>query len=153
MITYDWSLSKTVSPDALTLPKGAAGTVSYTIAATRMKAGESEVAGVRGAICVTNTGAVTTIDLAIADVVEVQTGGGPFTPCVTVPVDVSAKPALGPGESHVRGLCVHGNVGEVLQGALRDQEVGPRSLLPEETAGRPWGAVDLLRGSGDAHPA
>lgn len=45
MITYDWSLSKTVSPDALTLPKGAAGTVSYTIAATRMKAGESEVAG------------------------------------------------------------------------------------------------------------
>ena len=100
VITYDWSLSKTVSPDALTLPKGAAGTVSYTIAATRTKGGESEVAGVRGAICVTNTGAVTTTGLAITDVVEVQTGGGPFTPFITVPVDVSAKPALGPGESH-----------------------------------------------------
>jgi hypothetical protein len=60
IITYDWSLTKSVSPDSLTLARGESGEVTYTIAATREKVGEHESAGVRGTICVTNTGGVTT---------------------------------------------------------------------------------------------
>jgi len=73
IITYDWSLTKSVSPDSLTLARGESGEVTYTIAATRQKVGEHESAGVRGTICVTNTGEVATEGLAITDVVEYKT--------------------------------------------------------------------------------
>jgi hypothetical protein len=76
--------------------------VTYTIAATRQKVGEHESAGVRGTICVTNTGEVATEGLAITDVVEYKKPPAvtDFTPFLTVTVDVSEKPVLGPGESH-----------------------------------------------------
>jgi hypothetical protein len=102
IITYDWSLTKSVSPDSLTLARGESGEVTYTIAATRQKVGEHESAGVRGTICVTNTGGVATEGLAITDVVEYKKPPAvtDFTPFLTVTVDVSEKPVLGPGESH-----------------------------------------------------
>lgn len=100
VITYDWSVEKAVAPDALTLDRGASGEVTYWITATRTKAAETDVFGVRGMICVTNTGEVATVGLAITDVVEVQTGGGPYQRFVTVTVDVSDNPVLDPGESH-----------------------------------------------------
>jgi hypothetical protein len=102
IITYDWSLTKSVSPDSLTLARGESGEVTYTITATREKVGEHESAGVRGTICVTNTGEVATEGLAITDVVEYKKPPAVrrFTPFLTVTVDVSEKPVLGPGESH-----------------------------------------------------
>jgi hypothetical protein len=101
IITYDWSLTKSVSPDSLTLARGESGEVTYTIAATREKVGEHESAGVRGTICVTNTGGVTTTGLMIIDVVEFKKPPEitDWTPFITVTVDVSAKPSLGPSES------------------------------------------------------
>ncbi|WP_376791037.1 hypothetical protein [Thermoflexus sp.] len=100
VITYDWSITKTVSPDDLTLALGESGEVTYWITATRHVAAEVETAGVRGTICVTNTGAVTTTGLAITDVVEVKTGSGQPQPFITVTVNVSAKPVLNPGETY-----------------------------------------------------
>lgn len=102
VITYDWSLEKTVSPDALTLARGESGEVAYTITATRQIAAEEERTGVRGSICVTNTGEVATEGLAITDVVEFKNPPvvTDWTPFLTVTVDVSEKPALNPGESH-----------------------------------------------------
>jgi hypothetical protein len=102
IITYDWSLTKSVSPDSLTLARGESGEVTYTIAATRQKVGEHESAGVRGTICVTNTGGVTTTGLMIIDVVEFKKPPEitDWTPFITVTVDVSAKPSLGPSERY-----------------------------------------------------
>jgi len=102
IITYDWSLTKSVSPDSLTLARGESGVVTYTITATRQQVGETDIFGVRGTICVTNTGKVKTQGLAITDVVEYKKPPAvtDFTPFLTVTVDVSEKPVLGPGESH-----------------------------------------------------
>lgn len=102
VITYDWSIEKTVSPGALTLARGESGEVTYRITATRHAAAEVETAGVRGTICVTNTGGVTTTGLAITDVVEYKKPPAitEWTPFLTVTIGVSAKPALGPGESY-----------------------------------------------------
>ncbi len=102
VITYDWSVEKTVTSDALTLAKGQSGEVHYTITTTRHVAAEAEIAGVRGTICVTNTGDVATEGLTITDVVEFKNPPAvtDWTPFITVTVDVSAKPSLGPGESH-----------------------------------------------------
>jgi hypothetical protein len=55
-MTGPWT--KTVTPDSLTLARGESGVVTYTITVTREKVGEHESAGVRGTICVTNTGGV-----------------------------------------------------------------------------------------------
>ncbi len=102
VITYDWSIEKAVMPNTLTLAKGASGEVTYWITATRHVAAEAETAGVRGTICVTNTGSVATEGLAITDVVEYKNPPTvtDWTPFLTVTVDVSGNPVLGPGESH-----------------------------------------------------
>jgi hypothetical protein len=102
IITYNWSLTKSVSPDSLTLARGESGVVTYTITATRQQVGETDIFGVRGTICVTNTGKVKTQGLAITDVVEYKKPPAvtDFTPFLTVTVDVSEKSELRPGESH-----------------------------------------------------
>jgi hypothetical protein len=74
--------------------------VTYTIAVTREKVGEHESAGVRGTICVTNTGDVPTADLAITDVLQWKMPGErEWKPLVSTTVDVSGNPVLDPGES------------------------------------------------------
>jgi hypothetical protein len=99
IITYDWSVEKTVTPDSLTLARGESGEVTYTITATREKVGEHESAGVRGTICVTNTGDVPTADLAITDVLQWKMPGErEWKPLVSTTVDVSGNPVLDPGE-------------------------------------------------------
>ncbi|MCS6964153.1 hypothetical protein [Thermoflexus sp.] len=102
VITYDWSVEKTVMPDALTLGRGEWGEVHYTITATRHMAAEEERAGVRGSICVTNTGERATEGLAITDVVEYKNPPAvtDWTPFITVTVDVHVNPVLDPGESY-----------------------------------------------------
>ncbi|WP_322797549.1 hypothetical protein [Thermoflexus sp.] len=102
VITYDWSVEKTVTPHTLTLGRGEWREVTYTITATRHKVAEAYVAGVRGSICVTNGGYMPTVGLAITDVVEYQAGARTrgFVPLITVTIDVSANPVLDPWESH-----------------------------------------------------
>jgi hypothetical protein len=100
-ITYDWTVEKTASPDAVLLSTESSQDVTFTITATRTKV--SERIGVRGKICVTNDGDRPTEGLTITDTVLYQTGGGRYqelTGATDVPVDVSAKPVLDRGESY-----------------------------------------------------
>lgn len=94
---YDWTLDKTADVDELTLAPNESGTVTFTITATRSE--PIDVYGVRGQICVTNGGSKPTENLTITDVVEYKVGSGKFQTLVSQPVDTSAKPVLGPGET------------------------------------------------------
>lgn len=94
---YDWTLDKTADVDGLTLAPNVSGTVTFTITATRSE--PIDLYGVRGQICVTNGGSKPTENLTITDVVEYKVGSGKFQTLVSQPVDTSAKPVLGPGET------------------------------------------------------
>ncbi len=109
---YDWSLTKKVNeimdehmhPEPSTstteIVPGVVKWIDYEISAKRTLVSASDVSGVRGQVCVTNGGGVATEGLAILDVVQKKAGSGQFTDHVSAPVDVSAKPVLGPGESY-----------------------------------------------------
>jgi hypothetical protein len=95
-VTYDWTVTKTASPDAVLLSTGSSQGVTFTITATRTKV--SERIGVRGQICVTNGGDRATEGLKIVDVVQQKKGAGDFEELTKASVDVSANPVLDPGE-------------------------------------------------------
>lgn len=97
-ITYGWAIDKSVTPDTWDLFAGDSGTSNYTVCVT--KDSGTEEAWVEGTICVTNGGDVVATE-GLAITAELKDG---YTPpndfLASAPVDVSAKPALGPGESY-----------------------------------------------------
>lgn len=56
--------------------------------------------GVRGQVCVSNTGDYPTENLSIADIVQINAGSGGFSDYIATGIDVSRHPSLLPGESH-----------------------------------------------------
>ncbi|MDQ6831553.1 MAG: hypothetical protein M3081_22045 [Gemmatimonadota bacterium] len=82
------------------IPQGQTRWLEYRIVATRTGS-NTTFSGVSGQICVTNGGDVATVGLAISDVIQYKTGGGPFQNLGAAhPVDVSAQTSLAPGASH-----------------------------------------------------
>jgi hypothetical protein len=98
VFTYDWTVLKSVDPTSLTLANGA-GSVSYTITATRTLASDVVRYGVRGQICVTNGGAVATENLMIVDQVLYKSGGGPYGPLTGATQIISVPGELAAGAS------------------------------------------------------
>ncbi len=96
--TFHWTIDKKVAPDTWNLFTGDSGTSQYTIAVT--KDNGTDTFSVDGQICVTNGGAASTENLSILDVVQYKIGAGQFQDLTSSPVDLSAKPVLGPGESY-----------------------------------------------------
>lgn len=97
-IDYDWTISKSVNPTSVEVKPGETGWVTYSIVVTRTVASDVETIGVRGEICVTNGGDVTTENLKLVDQVEYKNGPGQFQ--ALVGASQTIMPAqLGPGES------------------------------------------------------
>ncbi|MBC7242091.1 MAG: hypothetical protein H5T60_06570 [Anaerolineae bacterium] len=97
--TYDWSLTKSVTPTSMEIPAGQSGTFTYTLTATRTLVSEQEVFGVSGEICVTNGGDRVTENLKLVDQVEYKTGDGQFQPLPGASQTIIPSAQLGPGES------------------------------------------------------
>lgn len=112
-VTYDWSIDKYVlgSEEVLvtddgrlghaTVPQGETVTVDYLVVADRYVVDEIEYMGVRGYVCVRNTGGAATESLAIVDHVQaydVEVCG--YVDIAVFGVDTSGKPVLQPGEEH-----------------------------------------------------
>ncbi|PVV85115.1 hypothetical protein [Dehalogenimonas alkenigignens] len=95
--TYDWTVTKSVSPDAIELDQDESEAVTYTVTATRGEPTITNVYGVRGTITVTNGGAIATEGLTIRDIVQTKTGAGQFEDYVSKNIPVSAQ--LQPGET------------------------------------------------------
>lgn len=98
-IEYDWTIVKTADPTSIDICSGASGMITYTLTATRTIVSESEVYGVRGEICVSNTGAAPTQDFGIWDEIWYEAGPGDYHLLFSGTIDVSDKPVLNPGES------------------------------------------------------
>lgn len=98
-ITYDWTISKTVTPTSIEICSGQTGTVTYTINVTRTKVGETDVYGVRGTITVYNGGDRHTENLKIVDQVEYKTGSGQFQPLPGASQTIIPTQQLGPGDT------------------------------------------------------
>ena len=95
--TFEWTIDKSVTPDAHALQTGESGTSTYTVAVT--KSGGTDAIWVDGEVCVTNNGAVPTEGLTISDRIVAVIEGGSQT-IVSDNLDVSENPVLDPGESH-----------------------------------------------------
>jgi hypothetical protein len=96
-ITYGWTIDKSVTPNTWNLFRGDSGTSQYTITVT--KGGGTEEAWVDGQVCVTNGGAVDTVNLAIEAVLQ-DGYGSPNDFLTSAPVDVSGYPIIPAGGSH-----------------------------------------------------
>jgi len=99
-IEYDWTVQKSVSPSQIEVAKGASQTVTYTISTTKTAKAPVDTFGATGQICVNNGGAVATQNLVVVDNVQAKVAKGMFQTIASFPVDISAKPILGPGESY-----------------------------------------------------
>jgi hypothetical protein len=114
-LDYEWTLTKRVedimdegpsgmfstgSTSEVRIPRREVRWIEYVIDAERREGSTKQVAGVRGQICVKNTGGAATQGLKIVDVVQVKKGGGHFTNYKSVSVNVSAKPVLAANESY-----------------------------------------------------
>ena len=100
-IEYDWTVTKSVDPTEVTFEQtGDAGkqTVTYTIDVTRSVLSTHTVTGVRGQVCVTNGGAVTTENLKIVDQVFSQ-GGGPAQEIPGATQTITPSTQLDPGQT------------------------------------------------------
>jgi hypothetical protein len=100
-IEYDWTVTKSVDPTEVTFTQtGDAGkqTVTYTIDVTRSQVSDTTVTGVRGQVCVTNGGSVTTENLKIVDQVFSQ-GGGPPQPISGATQTITPSTQLDPGQT------------------------------------------------------
>lgn len=97
--TYDWSLTKSVTPLALTIPRGQTGTFKYMLTATRTLVSERALFGVSGQICVTNGGDRATEGLKLVDQVEYKTGAGKFQPLPGASQTIIPAEQLAPGET------------------------------------------------------
>lgn len=85
-ISFDWELQKAVDPDEIVMEESESREVTYTLTATR---DPPQAAGVRGEVCVQNTGDSETKNLTIAIVVQANRGAGfePILEPVALPVD------------------------------------------------------------------
>jgi uncharacterized repeat protein (TIGR01451 family) len=97
-LTYDWSVVKTVSPSTQEIGPGTTAALSYTVAATRTPVDSASQAGVRGQICVKNTGSQDSQGMTVRDVVQARINNVWTTVAVTN-VDVSSNPVVSPGET------------------------------------------------------
>lgn len=108
---YDWTLSKRVqkilvgeqmslhpSTTEFHLKANETVWIYYELTATRTALPVQLVSGVRGTVCVSNRGSEATKSLAITDVVQ-RASAGAFADVATSPVDVSAQPSIGAGET------------------------------------------------------
>ncbi len=75
---YDWTICKSVNPASVVVEQGSSASVTYTIAATRHVASETNDTGVAGYVCVSNDGEVSTENLKVVVRVQYQTGTGPY---------------------------------------------------------------------------
>lgn len=98
-ITYDWTIDKTVDPEAIDICSGNEGSVYYTITLIKTQVGEVDVYGVRGTITVHNGGAVATENLKLVDQVEYKTGAGQFQDLLGASQIIIPTTQLGPGET------------------------------------------------------
>lgn len=97
-IEYDWTIAKSVAPTNIEVKPGESGWVTYNIVVTRTTVSDTEKIGVRGDICVTNGGAVTTENLKLVDQVEFKAGPGQFQPLGGASQTITPA-QLSPGES------------------------------------------------------
>jgi hypothetical protein len=81
------------------ITSGGVDTVTYTLSATRSLTSTTDVAGVRGRVCVTNGGGVTTQGLKLVDQVLYKTGGGAFGPLAGASQTITPAVQLAPGAS------------------------------------------------------
>jgi hypothetical protein len=112
-LDYDWTLTKHVkaimddkperggmyalpSTSEVEIPRGETRWIEYEISATRDQGTMRIISGVRGQICVTNSGQVATKDLRVVDVIRTSAG----LALKSVALDVSAKPVLQAGETY-----------------------------------------------------
>src|SRR5262245_15037423 len=77
-IEYGWSIQKTTGQTQVDIWAGNCSTIDYTLNATRTLASQTDRYGVRGQVCVTNSGAISTQNLTINCKVQFKTGSGPF---------------------------------------------------------------------------
>lgn len=73
-IDHDWTINKTVSPTSLTLAIGDSGLVDYVLDIQRSAPPAQDIFGVRGEVCVTNSGDRATEGLKIEDQVQFNIG-------------------------------------------------------------------------------
>jgi len=110
-VTYDWSIDKYVleNDDVYVtddgrlghaeVPKGETVTIDYLVVADRFVVAGNEFMGVRGHVCVKNTGSVATESLEIVDHVQAYDEDlCAFVDIAVFGVDTSSKPVLQPGE-------------------------------------------------------
>lgn len=97
VVEYDWTVEKTVEPSSVEIGPGESATVTYWINATRTKVSESETRGVKGRICVTNTGSASTQGLSIVDQVQYRTGADPFRDLAGASQTIVPSSQVGPG--------------------------------------------------------
>lgn len=122
-IEYDWTLQKAASPDEIEIGQGESGSVEYTITAVRMPVSEVTRIGVRGQICVTNTGSRVTQNLKIVDRVQYKKPGKSFKDLIGASQTIIPETQLQPGETRcfdyeilftpVAGATAYRNVAKV----------------------------------------
>lgn len=96
--TFNWTISKSVTPVTWNLCTGDSGTSQYSIIVTKSEGVDELI--IYGQVCVTNVGDVPTEGLTITEDLAVNSGGG-FDPILSdLPVDVTQKPNLDPGETY-----------------------------------------------------
>lgn len=98
-IEYDWALQKAVVPEEIELGMGESGAVEYTITAIRTPVSEVTRIGVRGQICVTNTGSRVTENLKIVDRVQYKKPGKAFKDLIGASQTIIPSVQLQPGET------------------------------------------------------
>jgi len=113
-VDYDWTLSKRVKDIMSETPDGAmfmlpstsevevplqqVRWIEYEISAQRNQGSVRTMTGVRGEVCLTNSGNAATANLAVAIAVQAKSSGQ-YTDVTAAPVDVSSEPVLSIGET------------------------------------------------------
>lgn len=101
--TYSWSVTKSGLQPNVTISSGQCAVVGYNVNGARHLETQMDEYGMTGTITVTNGGEVSTQNLHITDTLEQNCGGGAGFVPIAGPflVDISIKPILAAGETHV----------------------------------------------------
>lgn len=93
---FTWTIDKVADPTTLDLVQGDTGTVTYTVTLT--KDDGTVDSWLDGEVCITNGGSVSTENLKS----DIKVAQPPSTAAIVpiTPLDVSAKPILGPSERY-----------------------------------------------------